>query len=86
MAVTMKKAAFWDVAPCRLCDFSHPFTLVRRSRISYTLKMDAIRSSETSVNTIYTWRHIPEDGILFHVNYRLPLSQIYRLKKGKLSL
>jgi hypothetical protein len=29
-----------------------------------TLKMEAIRSSETSVHTTSTWRHIPEDGIL----------------------
>jgi hypothetical protein len=26
--------------------------------------VEAIRSSETSVNKIPTWRHIPEDGIL----------------------
>jgi hypothetical protein len=26
--------------------------------------MEEIRSSETSVNTISTWRQIPEDGIL----------------------
>jgi hypothetical protein len=32
-----------------------------------TLKMEAIRSSETSVHTRSTRRHIPEDGILrFH--------------------
>jgi hypothetical protein len=30
----------------------------------YTLKMEAIRSYETSVNKISTRRHIPEDGIL----------------------
>jgi hypothetical protein len=35
---------------------------------SPTLKMEAIHSSETSVYTISTWRHIPEDGIL-HVHY-----------------
>jgi hypothetical protein len=29
-----------------------------------TLKIEAIRSSETSVCTRSTWRHIPEDGIL----------------------
>jgi hypothetical protein len=28
-----------------------------------TLKMEIIRSSETSVHTRSTWRHIPEDGI-----------------------
>jgi hypothetical protein len=31
-----------------------------------TLKMDAIRSSETLVNTRPTQRHIPEDDILQH--------------------
>jgi hypothetical protein len=37
-------------------------TLVQRSFAS-TLKMEAIRSSETSFNKIPTRRHIPEDGI-----------------------
>jgi hypothetical protein len=32
--------------------------------ISFTPKIEAIRSSETSINKISTWRHIPEDGIL----------------------
>jgi hypothetical protein len=45
-------------ADCRL------LTLVPRLWISYTLKMGATRSSETLVNTISAWRHIPEDGIL----------------------
>jgi hypothetical protein len=31
----------------------------------YTLKMEAIRSSETSVHTRSTRRHIPEGGILY---------------------
>jgi hypothetical protein len=64
-AVTMKNAVFWDVASCRwlqppahagssLADFS-------------TLKMEAIRFSETSAHTRSTRRHIPEDGIL-HVH------------------
>jgi hypothetical protein len=30
----------------------------------FTLKIEAIRSSETLVHTRSTWRHIPEDGIL----------------------
>jgi hypothetical protein len=32
--------------------------------LSSTLKMEAIRSYETSVNTISTRRHIQEDGFL----------------------
>jgi hypothetical protein len=43
---------------------SHLLTLVPLSRISYTLKMEARRSSETSVNKISTGLHIQEDGIL----------------------
>ena len=34
------------------------------SFLSPTLKMEAMRSSETSVNTISTWCHIPEDCFL----------------------
>jgi hypothetical protein len=76
--VTMKNAVFWEVASCRYCvnrcfgrtyrlhlqGIGNPLTLIPRSRISYTLKMDAIRSSETSVNAISTRRHIPEGDIL----------------------
>jgi hypothetical protein len=46
------------------CICRHLLMLVPRSWISYTLKMEAICSSETLVNTISTWRHIPEDCIL----------------------
>jgi hypothetical protein len=70
----MKKAVFWDVAPdrvfvkrrlgaqggCSLADF-----LI----FSSTLKMEAIRSSETSVNTISTRRHIPEGRFLQVIYY-----------------
>jgi hypothetical protein len=42
----------------------HLFALVPRSRIFSTLKVEAIRSSETLVHTRSTGRHIPEDGIL----------------------
>jgi hypothetical protein len=38
-------------------------TLVHRLWNSYTLNMEAIRSSETSVNKLSTRRHIPEDDI-----------------------
>jgi hypothetical protein len=36
-----------------------------------TLRMEAIRSSETSVHTRSTRRHIPEDGIL---HYNIPFA------------
>jgi hypothetical protein len=35
----------------------------------YTLKMEATCSSKTSVQTISTWGHIPEDGILHSHRY-----------------
>jgi hypothetical protein len=52
--------------------YSYLLTLVHRLWISYTLKMEALRSSETSVNKISTRRHTPKDGILqvsYLVNY-----------------
>jgi hypothetical protein len=78
-AVTMKNAVFWDVAPCRSCEMNRRFGGTRaksqREQVAAhagssltdfsTLKMEAMRSSETSVHfTGSTRRHIPEDGIL----------------------
>jgi hypothetical protein len=56
---TTSKAAGYTLQPpahagSSLADFS-------------TLKMEAIRSSETSVHTRSTWRHIPEEGILYGI-------------------
>jgi hypothetical protein len=54
-----------DISEERIASiYSYLLTLVHRSWISYTLKMEVIRSSETSVNKISTRPHIPEDGIL----------------------
>jgi hypothetical protein len=76
-AVTMKNAVFWDVAPCSSCvnrRFGGTYRIVcslqppayAGSSLAdfFTLKMEAICSSETSVHTITTIRHIPENGIL----------------------
>jgi hypothetical protein len=60
-AMTMKNAVFWDVAPCSSLQL--PAHAGHRSWI-FSLKMEAIRSSETSVKKISTRRHIPENGIL----------------------
>jgi hypothetical protein len=58
----------WRHVDIVLTDVSeeHLLTLLPRSRISFfsILNMEAVRSSETSVNTIATWRHTPEDGFL----------------------
>jgi hypothetical protein len=59
----------WSEGPacsgiCGYSVYSYLFTLVHRSWITSTLKMEGIRSSETSVNRIPTRRHIPKDGIL----------------------
>jgi hypothetical protein len=53
--VTVKNAVFWDVRARN-----------QREQVAAvcSLKMEAIRSSETSVHTSSTWRHIPENGIL----------------------
>jgi hypothetical protein len=51
----MKNAVFWDVAAAN-AGYSHADFSI--------LKMEAIRSSETSVHTRSRRHHIPEDGIL----------------------
>jgi hypothetical protein len=78
-AVTMKNAVFWDVAPCGSCVNRRFGGMYRRLNLQppahagssladfSTLKMEAIRSSETSVYTRSTRRHIPEDGILHYI-------------------
>jgi hypothetical protein len=68
-AVTMKNAVFWDVAQCRSCvnrRFGGTPPAHAGSSLAHfsTLKMEAISSSETSVHTRPTQRHIPEDGTL----------------------
>jgi hypothetical protein len=74
-AVTMKNAVFWDVAPCTSC-VNRRFGRMYRLHLQppahagfslgdfSTLKMEALRFSETSVYSRSTRRHIPEDGIL----------------------
>jgi hypothetical protein len=62
----MPSSGMWRRVGIFLTD-SYLFTLVHRSWIASTLKMEAIRSSEMSVK-IPTGRHIPEDGILQILN------------------
>jgi hypothetical protein len=65
-AVTMKNAVFWDVAPC-ISRLQPPAYAGPSLADFVTLKMEAIRSSETSVHTRSTQRHIPEDGIILDI-------------------
>jgi hypothetical protein len=59
---------------CRL----HPPANASASLANFaTLKMEAIRSSETSVNTRPTQRHIPEDDILQINTYFLILNSLF---------
>jgi hypothetical protein len=70
----MKNAVFWGVAPCR------------SARGFFTLKMEGIRSSETSVqSTTSTRRHTLEDGILqekYIISFG-PKSGDGKVKEGK---
>jgi hypothetical protein len=62
--VTMKNAVFWNVGPCRSGSLQPPAHANSSFADFSTLKVEAIRSSETSVHTRSTRHHIPEDGIL----------------------
>jgi hypothetical protein len=55
-ATSMKMTVFWDIAPCSLGE---------TERWWIALMMEAVSTSETSVNFSQTTRHIiPEDGHL----------------------
>jgi hypothetical protein len=72
-AVVMKSIIFWDVTPCSLLSCNRRFggnLLVLTEIISSALKMEAICSSGTSVETQRTtWRDIPEDDTLKKFHY-----------------
>jgi hypothetical protein len=64
-AVVMMSTIFWDITPCSSSNVCMPpaFTLVSCSAYSSALKMEAIYSSETSVDIQRTTRrYIPEDS------------------------
>jgi hypothetical protein len=92
----MNVAIFWDITPCSpyvnhvymfTCEsVSYHLTLFLARVISSTLKMEATRSSDTSVYNKPTGRYIPEDGVLqicltsvhlFLVSLQLPVNVLY---------
>jgi hypothetical protein len=87
----MKKAVFWDVAPCRLSINQRSGAICSRWFLargffflfSSTLKMEAIRSFETSVCAMSTQRHIPEDGILHNHSRENLKSYIIKVDFGR---
>jgi hypothetical protein len=90
----LKYTVFWDVVPCRSCvhrrfggtyrlhlqDCSLQPSAHAGSSLTdfFTLTMEAIRSSETSVHTRSTRRHIPEDGIPQSLNYLIRSHWFYQ--------
>jgi hypothetical protein len=62
----MKMTAFWDVAPCSLAEVDPTF---ERFPIS-ALMMEAVRTSETSVDNHFTRQYIPEDNSEHHTRRR----------------
>jgi hypothetical protein len=60
-AVVMKSINFWDITPCSPLSFSLLACCFLADLISSILKMEAICSSETSVESQWTKRrYIPE--------------------------
>jgi hypothetical protein len=68
-AVTVMIIIFWEMTPCgsyknrRFGDavYNRAYCFALCLLVSFTLKMEAIRSSETSVLIRATRRHLPED-------------------------
>jgi hypothetical protein len=50
---------FWDVLPCKI--------IVDRRRTASSLMMEAVRTSETSVDNYFTRHYIPEDNSELHI-------------------
>jgi hypothetical protein len=49
------RIVFWDVLPCKII-------VDRRFGGTYCLMMEAVRTSETSVDKYFTRQYIPEDN------------------------
>jgi hypothetical protein len=72
---------FWDMTPCSPLSLPPACSLVPSWTYFSTLKMEAICSFETSVDTQRTtWCYIPEDGIVH--NHRCENLKSYLLWRG----
>jgi hypothetical protein len=71
-AVTMKNVVFWDLTPCRFCvnrSLQPPAYAGSSLADFFTLKMEEIRSSETSAHTRSTRRYISLLFSTWHMNW-----------------
>jgi hypothetical protein len=71
----MKMAAFWDIAPLvwyKMADVSE--VLVAIVIRSIALKMEAVRTSETSVNFYETIRRNIPEGSHLHVSVKFAIA------------
>jgi hypothetical protein len=84
---TLKSTIFWDIAPCNPLSVNRHFGGTYRLHLQgrtcrtyfFDLKMEAICSSETLVDTQRTTRrYIPEDGSLY--NHRSENVKFYTMK------
>jgi hypothetical protein len=58
----MFRVVFWDILPCKMI-------VDRRFRGAYSsLMMEAVRTSETSVDNHFTRQYIPEDNSEHHTH------------------
>jgi hypothetical protein len=57
----MKNVIFWDLTPCGHVSKERVASIIRVSRITVSLMMEATRSSETPNLTRVTRRNIQED-------------------------
>jgi hypothetical protein len=63
-ASMMFRVVFWDILPCKMIVPDYP--------IPSSLMMEAVRTSETSVDNHFTRQYIPEDNSEQNTPYILP--------------
>jgi hypothetical protein len=77
-AASTKFSVFWDVLPCSQVDVDDVSEV--RTACIIALTMEAVRTSETSINIcLTTWQYIPEDS-------KLQIGYIVQLVRCKLNI